>query len=539
MALARSASGPGGLSINTGAANIFGGTNSTQAPAAGGGLFGGSATASQPAQSTSLFGTATSQPQTTGSLFNTASTNSQPQQGGGLFGTSNAQTTNNQQQQPPQLQIGTGTGTSLFGQTANTQNQQQPQQQPQQQQQQQPQQQQQQQQQPQQGGLFGLGTTTTGSGGGLFGNTNTAQPQQMNSLFGGTAAQPQQQQTGGLFGGLQTQTQPTQTGGLFGASTQQQQQQQQQPQAGGGLFGGSTAGNTGGGLFSNLGQSQQQQPQQANAFGQTGQTAGLTLGQSTNQQQQVVPGVRIDLSNIRSTTRFNDLQEDLQKQIAQIDEGIQKCIRDKEAVDAFLPSHGDQVYAIPADVSFVTRKSEGAHGALSGDVTVINQLRDLVKKDAEHAKLSFKAIDNLKLPTQYHQAGLWSTTRGHHHQHQAGGASAAAGSAETDEETNSDLITYFSKTADEMEDTMVKFSRNLGEIESHLSGVQGNMLEQLQRVAAQSKNGSQGGMDERVVELAAVLRDFEESILKVAGVVGGVKEGVTELQLKDFMGHGG
>jgi nucleoporin p58/p45 len=57
-------------------------------------------------------------------------------------------------------------------------------------------------------------------------------------------------------------------------------------------------------------------------------------------------------------------------------------------------------------------------------------------------------------------------------------------------------------------------------------------------VASQSKNVTPGGADERVMELAAVLRDFEEGILKVAGVVGGVKEGVTELQLKDFMGHG-
>lgn len=257
---------------------------------------------------------------------------------------------------------------------------------------------------------------------------------------------------------------------------------------------------------------------------------------SSGQQQQVVPGVRIDLSNITFTTRFNDLQEDLQKEIARIDEGIQKCIRDKEAVDAFMPSHGDQIAAIPPDVSFVTRKSEGAKSALEGDVVIIDQLREFVKRDVEHAKLSFKAIDNLKLPTQYHQAGLWST-RGSA-QTRAGG-SAAGAAADAEAESNSDLITYFSKTADEMDEMMKKFASNLGEIEGHLHGVQANILEQLQRVAAQSRNGTQGGADERISELAAVLRDFEESILKVAGVVGGVKEGVTELQLKDFMGHAG
>ena len=253
------------------------------------------------------------------------------------------------------------------------------------------------------------------------------------------------------------------------------------------------------------------------------------MGQST-QQQQTVPGVRIDLSNIKSTTRFNDLEESLQREITAIDEAIQKCIRDKEAVDAFLPSHGEQLASIPTDVSFVTRKSEGAHNALAGDILAVDQLRELVKQDAEHARLSFRAIDNLKLPTQYHQAGLWSNKGG-----QVGGGGAGGA---VDAQTNTDLISLFSRTADEMDDMMRKFERNLGEIEVHLHGVQGNMLEQMQRVAAQSQNASQGGVDDRVVELAAVLRDFEESILKVAGVVGGVKEGVTELQLKDFMGHG-
>jgi len=256
------------------------------------------------------------------------------------------------------------------------------------------------------------------------------------------------------------------------------------------------------------------------------------MGQSTNTQQQVVPGVRIDLSNIKSTTRFNDLTEALQQEIAKIDEEIQKCIRDKEAVDAFLPAHGEQLAAIPTDVNFVTRKSEGAHNALSSDILAIDQLRELVKQDADNARLSFKAIDNLKLPMQYHQAGLWSKQMGG-----AGTAGASGASADADGQSNADLISYFSKTADEMEEMMKKFEKTITEIEAHLTGVEAHAMA-MQNVAAQSRNAAQGGVDERVYELAAVLREFEESILKVAGVVGGVKEGVTELQLRDFMGHG-
>lgn len=252
--------------------------------------------------------------------------------------------------------------------------------------------------------------------------------------------------------------------------------------------------------------------------------------QQSQGQQQVVPGVRIDVSNIRSTTRFNDLQEDLQKQIADIDKAIQGFISQKNELDAFMPAHGEQLSSIPTDVAFVSRKAAGVEDALATDAVAVKQLRELVKVDADNAKLSFKVIDNLKLPTPYHQAGLWST-RGQQ-------ATATGGSADVDGEGSSDLVSFFSRTADEMGETMKKFERNLGEIETHLHGVQANVLEQMQRVTATPKDSAQTGSEEKIVELAAVLRDFEETILKVAGSVGGAREGVTQLQLGEFLGNG-
>ena len=268
-------------------------------------------------------------------------------------------------------------------------------------------------------------------------------------------------------------------------------------------------------------------------FAQSAFGPGLTMGQSTQQQQQqqqVVPGVRIDVSNIRTTTRFNDLQEDIQNRIAEIDKAIQGFMAQKSELDAFMPAHGEQVSCIPNDVNFVGRKAAGVEDALGHDAVAVKQLRELVKVDADNARLSFKAIDNLKLPSAYHQAGLWST-RGQ-------GSAAGAGPGDADGESNSVLVGFFSKTADEMDDTMRRFEQNLGEIEMHLHAVQGNVLEQLQRVSATPKSGGQSRGDEKVVELAAVLRDFEESILKVAGVVGGAREGVTSLQLSELLGNG-
>ena len=48
----------------------------------------------------------------------------------------------------------------------------------------------------------------------------------------------------------------------------------------------------------------------------------LTLGQGSASQNNTQPGVKIDLSNLRPTTRFSDLHDDLKKQIETIDSFI-------------------------------------------------------------------------------------------------------------------------------------------------------------------------------------------------------------------------
>ena len=131
------------------------------------------------------------------------------------------------------------------------------------------------------------------------------------------------------------------------------------------------------------------------------------MGQSTNQQQ-TVPGVRIDVSQLRGTTRFNDLHDDLQKQIKLFDDVIQQQIRLKNDCDAIMPAHNNQLAQVPHDVEFVRRKRIGVENAQDSDAQAISIVQKLIKVDAEHAKLSFKAIDNLKLPPQYHSTGVWS-----------------------------------------------------------------------------------------------------------------------------------
>ncbi|KAH9889608.1 hypothetical protein F4778DRAFT_383962 [Xylariomycetidae sp. FL2044] len=423
------------------------------------------------------------------------------------------------------------------------------------------------------GGLFGstaqAQTSQPSTASGLFGNPSTAKP--ASSLFANasTATPSQPQQTGGgLFGGANTTTsQPQSTPSLFGNPSQPQSTTPSlfgnpsqssgmlntaAPKSGG-LFGASTAGQTpaantigqtgnvaggsslfGGqpaqsktGLFGGLNQSTQNQ---SNSAGQPQQSTmgfgsslgiGLTMGQPGNQQ--TVPGVRIDISNLKGTTRFNDLQEDLQKNIEKVDEFIQAQKIHHREVSSFMPRHGEMLENVPNDVKFVSRKYDGARNALETAAQAIESARILVNQDADHARLNFRAIDNLKLPQQYHTAGIWSPRQ------------QAAGTADN-ETDRQDLVGLFSRSADGMGAQLQTYEKNLTEIETHMHGVSDNLVEQLQRMMA-SKGGAPGSSDEKINELVAVLRDFEQGILKVASDVGGAREGMTRLQLGDFLGY--
>jgi nucleoporin p58/p45 len=243
---------------------------------------------------------------------------------------------------------------------------------------------------------------------------------------------------------------------------------------------------------------------------------GLSLGQGNAQSQQNVPGVRIDLTNLRGTTRFNDLYDDLQQTIMRMDEVVQGHIKLKHDCDAIMPAHDQQLSQVPGDVAFCSRKLVGVEGALVSDVKSIAVARDLVKVDAENAKLSFKAIDNLKLPPQYHNTGIWSTKSS---ENQSGNG-----------EEEQDIVGLFSSTADELSSTLTRYQTNIAEIEQHLRGVEVGSAQQINAFIAK-RSGSSNAHEDPVAELAAALREFEQSILGVAGKVGGARESVQTLQL--------
>jgi nucleoporin p58/p45 len=395
----------------------------------------------------------------------------------------------------------------------------------------------------------------------MFGGNQQQQAGTTPSMFGGAQQQQQQQQTGATsaFGGQQQQTgttsslfggpatttatQPAQSTGLFG---QPATQTQAKPAFG---LGAST---TGGSFFNSTQQPLQQQQQQPakpslDVFRNPGttQTAQPSLlGQSTATGT-VVQGVKVDISNLLPTTKYESCSDELRKEIEAIDNAILGQMKLCHEVADILPTIESQGASIPNDVDFVQGKLETMQHALENDANEIDQLRSLVTRDAAEAQVAFRAIDTLKLPLQYQTTGgggWWSqdqkvadrslrSTR----KNTLALPDDVEGDPATVKSVNGvpvNLVDYFSQRSDEMGSVLDRYKGNLKEIEDHLHGVELSLNRQINEFVSKSRDGASAGTPKSVVnDLAAVLGDVEAGIMGVAARLGGVSEQVQEMTL--------
>lgn len=188
-----------------------------------------------------------------------------------------------------------------------------------------------------------------------------------------------------------------------------------------------------------------------------------------------------------------------------------------------MPAHANQLAQVPNDVEFCRRKRIGVENAQDSDAQAISIVQKLIKVDAEHAKLSFKAIDNLKLPPQYHTSGVW-----------AGNATASDNRGQENGDSDAqDIVSFFTSTAEELAATLSTYQKHIVEIEQHLRSVEGNSAQQINTLVAK-RNGTFTGQEDPKDELFGVLGDFEQGLLGVAGKIGASREGVQSLQLGRF-----
>ncbi|KAF2766283.1 hypothetical protein EJ03DRAFT_354107 [Teratosphaeria nubilosa] len=498
MAFGRSNS----LSLNTGQTNslfaqqqnqsqppagpsLFGNTTTSQP--GGGGLFGNSTATTQPAPSGGLFGSSTA----TGGLFGNTTTNTNP--GGGLF------------------------SNTASNQTANTT-----------------------------GGLFSNPATNQSRPGGLFGSSTTNMPATGSSLFGGSTTAPANQQNN--------------TGGsLFGNSTST------------GLFGGKTApdpkASWGGNMFHQANEARNNPPPAQSAFGvhaypaqtipsllpsaqyrQSQMPANfmprLSMGQGNAPQPTTTVGaVNVGVNDLRGTTRFQDLQDDLRKEFEALDEMIKK--QEKYALDVqnFMnSSHPQNVASIEPDVELIKDKTDNVENVLIQDAHLTEARKHLAEHDWDDFQRCQRVIENLKLPPGYQvpSAALAPTF---------GNASRLARPAtstdtSTEETYDTDLINnYFTPLATDLSKQLSTYDANLSEIEAHMKVIEQSAVHQAQQLAAK-RAGISGTVkqEDTVQELSQTLIGFEQSILGVAAAVGECRAGVDELvlgRLGGIVGVGG
>ena len=497
----------GTASSQPAAGSLFGGFGSTATSQSQqqGGLFGSAS--SQPGQSGGLFGGSTSQPAQSGGLF--GSTASQPA-GGGLLGSTTSQ--------PASTAVFGATTSSkpasggLFGSAPA---------------------------QPLQaaskpassGGLFGTAAGQTAPSGGQFGSTSQSTPG--GGLFG--TASSQTAPSGGLFGGASSQ--PSQAGGLFGAMPSQSSQ---------GLFSSSQVSQAG----SLLGGSNQGVASQPAATLNLGQQS--TLGTSSS-------GARIDLEHLRPTTKFDQLTEDLQREILNLDTAILNEINRCNEVSNLLPAIAATGSNIPNDVAYVTQKLEEVETGLENDAEEIQDLKEnVVKKDANEAKVCFREVDRLKMPAQYQAsvtgpAGSVSGVYGGHGlsgwwnhpqtlQRSIRGGSGTGGSrtlqlpGDEDEDAlagaPTNIVDFFDRKTDEMRKALAENTSLLTEIEEFVMSVENKIVVKQREVMGRDgrATGLQGE-DDPISLLRYVFGEFERSLYEVADKVGSVRDGVQELVL--------
>ena len=447
--------------------------------------------------------TASSQPQAIGGLFGGAS---QPNQtGGGLFGGASQST-----------QTG-----GLFGTSAS--------------------------QTAQSGGPFG----GSQSGAGLFGGGNT-QSTQSGGLFGGGTSQPAQ--AGGIFGGGTSQ--PTQSGGLFGGGTSQ-------PARTGGLLGHAASTGQSAGLFAPRSTHAPsifgpiQSTQQPSTFGQqaTGAPslgASFLGGTSTNNASS---GTKIDAEHLRSTTKFDQLNDQLQSEIAALDGFILQQIQICNEVSDVQPSIAASGANLPNDVAYVSQKLEEIEIGLENDAEEIVGLRDgVVKKDIAETKVCFRSVDRLKMPAQYQNqyqapstapvsgisggvyggsglSGWWNhpqtlqrSVRGTN-----GGSRSLTLPGEEDPDDvggPGNMIDLIERRTGDMKTTLKSNAELLKEIEDFVESVELKILQKERDLVYGSREP-----EDPINMLRFVFGAVEKSMYDVADKVGGARDGVQELVL--------
>ena len=245
-----------------------------------------------------------------------------------------------------------------------------------------------------------------------------------------------------------------------------------------------------------------------------------------------MPGVRVNVSELRPTTRFNDLHEDLQKMIENIDNFVIEQMRFQAQCELALEGQGEGVQrgvakaaeTIPTDVEQCQTTLGAVQQALENDAQAIAYAKQLTRADAANANLSFKALSTLRTPQQFQNSSMWNTPN----------ISQIVGPTLMDDDlvqgAAGNLVSYFSSLTDDTSKALESYKKRTDEVETHLGGMEVSMMNQIQELTfVRNRDGNPKSAEDQVRELATVLNEMEAGIVGVAGKVTGAREQVQDI----------
>lgn len=232
------------------------------------------------------------------------------------------------------------------------------------------------------------------------------------------------------------------------------------------------------------------------------------------------------LNELRPTTRFNDLHEELQKIIENVDNFVLQQIDYRKECEAAMGRINQQTDTIPQDTEYCKKTLEHLQQALENDAEAIAQAKSMTKSDVHDARLSWNVIDQLKMPQQFQHTGMWNTP--------AVVPNAATLHSDEDETEigSRDLVGYFSKQADDLSATLNAYTHGVAEVDEYLQNLEVGIAQQIQHSRSLRGNGKiKKSAEDQVRDLAVVLREFEGGILGVAGKVGATRDHLQSVML--------
>ena len=315
-----------------------------------------------------------------------------------------------------------------------------------------------------------------------------------------------------------------------------------------------------------------QAPQQSSLFSGLNQGGAAKPAATLNLGQQSTLGAstssaRIDLEHLRPTTKFDQLTEDLQREIVNLDAAILNEINRCNEVSDLLPTIAASGSNISNDVAYVTQKLEEVETGLENDAEDIQNLKEnTIKKDASEAKVCFREVDRLKMPSQYQASvtgptssvsggvygghglsGWWNhpqtLQRSIRGDTGAGGSRALQLPGDEDEDARAggptNIIDFFDRRAEEMRKALAENKALLMGVEGFVTGVESKIaVKQREVMGRDGRVNNVQEEEDQVGLLRYVFGEFERSLYEVADKVGEARDGVQELVMGGLGGGG-